>query len=256
MYVGRRYGQFAKLHKRLKTELPGKVLAPLPRKNKKHTSALLSVGGDDDDVSSVSSVSTQNTQITAPDDSSSFRNLIGVGHGRASSVQSTPRMSGEFTRENVVLYREDQRVSLRAFLRTFLQNQLIADSKAMYDFLTKDPVKLNQEELEDLQRRKDMDEKRIEEQKRFYEIARQRARELDIYMEKFRRDIVERSTLNLKYYCDAVANDCCRWAHKTFSGNQGEREDCRPEYRVPEVRRMASDRVSITCEQYFYTLLT
>jgi hypothetical protein len=52
---------------------------------------------------------------------------------------------------------------------------------------------LNQEERRDLERRKAMDEKRVEEQIKFYEIARQRARELDVYMEQFRRDIVERS---------------------------------------------------------------
>ncbi len=66
----------------------------------------------------------------------------------------------------------------------------------MQEFLTRHPVKLNQEELEDIQRRKGMDEKRIEEQRCFYEIARERARELDIYMERFRRDIVESSTLS------------------------------------------------------------
>ena len=92
-----------------------------------------------------------------------------------------------------MLYREDQRVSLRAFLRTFLQNPQIAESKAMQEFLTSHPVKLNEEEMIDIAKRKTMDEKRIEEQERFYEIARERARELDIYMERFRRDIVERS---------------------------------------------------------------
>lgn len=74
-----------------------------------------------------------------------------------------------------------------------LQNQQIAASRAMADFLTGKPIKLNEEELGDIERRKEMDEKRIEEQKRFYEIARQRAKELDVYMERFRRDIVERS---------------------------------------------------------------
>lgn len=69
----------------------------------------------------------------------------------------------------------------------------------MQDFLTYDPVKLNEEELEDLDRRKAMDEKRIEEQRQFYEIARQRAKELDVYMEKFRRDIVERSKFSSSY---------------------------------------------------------
>ena len=194
-YVGRRYGDFAKMHKRLRTELPGKILPPLPRKNKTSTTSMfLGIGGDDD-ASSVSSVSTQNTSAT-PDEGSSFRGVMGMSHRRATSLQpdrASPRASGEYKREHVTLYREDQRVSLRAFLRTSLQHVQIAETNAMHDFLTADPVKLNEEELEDLDRRKAMDEKRIEEQKRFYEIARQRAKELDIYMERFRREIVERS---------------------------------------------------------------
>lgn len=71
----------------------------------------------------------------------------------------------------------------------------------MYEFLTGSPIKVNEEEMEDIERRKLMDEKRIEEQKRFYEIARQRAKELDVYMERFRRDIVERSIAFLFYTC-------------------------------------------------------
>lgn len=150
--------------------------------------------GADDDASSVSSGSTQNTQVAGPDENNSFRHLMGRGHSRSASAQSrSPRASGDFTGEKVVLYREDQRVSLRAFLRTFLQNPQIAESKAMQEFLTGHPVKLNEEEMNDIAKRKTMDDKRIEEQKRFYEIARERARELDIYMERFRRDIVERS---------------------------------------------------------------
>ena len=120
------------------------------------------------------------------------------GHRRSASVQrnsESARASGEFVREKVPLYREDQRVSLRAFLRTFLQNEQISQSRAMHEFLTARPVKLNEEEMGDIERRKAMDEKRIEEQRQFYEIARQRAKELDVYMEKFRRDIVERSML-------------------------------------------------------------
>lgn len=63
----------------------------------------------------------------------------------------------------------------------------------MYEFLTGNPIRLNEEERGDIMRRKEMDERRIEEQRRFYEIARQRAKELDVYMERFRRDIVENS---------------------------------------------------------------
>ena len=65
----------------------------------------------------------------------------------------------------------------------------------MSDFLSLQPMKPNEEELLDIDRRKEMDEMRIEEQRRFYEVARQRAAELDVYMERFRRDIVERNGL-------------------------------------------------------------
>ena len=199
IYVGRRYGQFAKLHKRLRMELPGKMLPPLPRKNKNSThSSFLGAGGDDD-ASSVSSVSTQGTQT---DEGGSVRNLLGVGaHRRSASAQSgrSPRESSEIRRETVTLYREDQRVSLRAFLRTILQNQQVANSKAIEEFLTAKPVRLNEEELGDISRRKEMDDKRVQEQRQFYEIARQRAKELDVYMEKFRRDIVESSSFSAVY---------------------------------------------------------
>lgn len=106
----------------------------------------------------------------------------------------SPKPSGESRRETL-LYREEQRVSLRAFLRTLLQHKRVAESKALEDFLTGQPIALNEEELADMQKRKEVDSVRVEEQKRFYEIARQRAAELDVYMENFRRDIVESSKL-------------------------------------------------------------
>lgn len=192
IFVGRRFGNFVQLHKRLRTELPGKVLPPLPRKNKNSVSTFL--GGADDDASSVSSVS---TDVTA-DANGSTRNPAPLNTFSNSSTASlahvdSPRASGELKSEHVMLYREQQRVSLRAFLRLLLQNERIASSKAMEEFLTADPVTLNEEEQIDIQRRKDLDAKRIEEQKQFYEIARKRAQELDVYMEQFRQDIVESS---------------------------------------------------------------
>ena len=81
---------------------------------------------------------------------------------------------------------------------------MIAQSKAMADFLTTEPVQLNEEEIVDIRLRMEMDDKRIEEQKQFYEIAQQRARELDVHMEKFRRDIVESSIIDLSSYSDPL----------------------------------------------------
>ncbi|KAF2791557.1 hypothetical protein K505DRAFT_376692 [Melanomma pulvis-pyrius CBS 109.77] len=206
LYVGRRYQDFVQLHKRIRLELPGKVLPPLPRKNNKDS--LLSVNADDD-ASSISSGSTQGPPADPYDNggggggAGGLRSYLWSSHKRNSSTTSlskgrSPRVSTDNLpyKEPRVLYREEQRVSLRAFLRTFLQNETIAQSRAMADFLTGNPVDLNEEEMEDIERRKEMDEKRIEEQKQFYEIARQRAADLDIHMEKFRREIVESNGLS------------------------------------------------------------
>ncbi|KAJ5766606.1 uncharacterized protein N7511_004222 [Penicillium nucicola] len=199
IHVGRRYGEFVKLHKRLRTEMPGKHLPPLPRKNKTSTSSWFG-SNNDDDASSISSLSTQGASM--PEELPTSRTLApSQGSVRRSisrsSMRSTksPRASTAEVSRETVLYREEQRVSLRAFLRTVLQNKRISESKAMEDFLTARPIKLNEEEQLDVQKRKAMDAVRIEEQKRFYEIARQRAAELDVYMEQFRRDIVESNGL-------------------------------------------------------------
>lgn len=75
-YVGRRYSDFAKLHRRLRNELPGRVLPDLPKKNKSDTTtALTSVftNGNDSDASSISSVSTRVTGLApTPNGSSSM----------------------------------------------------------------------------------------------------------------------------------------------------------------------------------------
>ena len=100
--------------------------------------------------------------------------------GRPSTPLS-PSFNGS---EPVVLWRENQRISLRAFLRSLLSNPQTANTKAMKDFLTIDPMTPKDEDVEDIIRRKAMDEKRVEEQKQFYEIARKRAADLDVYMEQ------------------------------------------------------------------------
>lgn len=221
-YVGRRYGEFINLHKRLRLELPGKVLPPPPRKNRNTSLYTGKAGDDDSDADSLSSASIQSagtTEAVAPAASTGglrsylpnpFGSTWAGGHKRSSSRTSplpSPRASmdassatnlrrpsdSRTTSPPHVLPREEQRVSLRAFLRNFLQNENIANSAAMYDFLTRDPIQLTAEDQDDVRRRIDMDEKRMEEQRRFYEIARARARELDVHMEKFRREIVESS---------------------------------------------------------------
>lgn len=178
------------------------MLPPLPRKNKKSSNASFWGGSGDDDASSISSLSTSGGAAVVEDDRAASKSNLTLAipeHHRSNSRSSalsvrsvSPRASGDF-RRGTFLYREEQRVSLRAFLRTILQNKRVAESKAMEEFLTARPITLNEEELLDIKRRKSADAARIEEQEKFYEIARQRAAELDVYMERFRRSIVEQS---------------------------------------------------------------
>ncbi|KAJ5459659.1 uncharacterized protein N7458_001211 [Penicillium daleae] len=211
-HIGRRYGEFVKLHRRLRTEFPGKHLPPLPRKNKSSTTSSW-FGSTEDDNESVSSVSTQDASVSDEPTSSTGQTLTVESVVRRSVSKSSlrssksPGVSTEVVSRQTVLYREEQRVSLRAFLRTILQNKRVAESKAMQEFLTAKPISLNEEELIDVKRRKEMDAVRIEEQKRFYEIARQRAAELDVYMEQFRRDIVESNGLT-KLFAEIREKPC------------------------------------------------
>ncbi|KAH8676293.1 PX domain-containing protein [Xylariales sp. PMI_506] len=213
-FIGRRYGDFSRLHKQLRLEIPGKVLPPMPKKNKTDTSAtgLLGRVVDNSDASSTSSASTM-----PPIDSNfreSMKNLSVRDHRRNLSSSSrrtsshpsprhSPRPSMDGMQspipspksETAILWRENQRISLRAFLRSLLQNPQVAQTRAMQEFLTQDIITPTDDDVDDIMRRKAIDERRMQEQKQFYEIARKRAADLDVYMEQFRQDIVERNGL-------------------------------------------------------------
>lgn len=100
-----------------------------------------------------------------------------------------------------------------------MQNPQIAQTKALQDFFNQDPITLCDEDVLDISRRAEVDKKRAEEQRKFYEIARKRAADLDVYMEeyvslpcaaslpedadirlyRFRQDIVERNGLTMLF---------------------------------------------------------
>ncbi|SPQ18082.1 e15c4462-7986-4fb6-94b7-4741f8145c86 [Thermothielavioides terrestris] len=215
-FVGRRYGDFARLYKRLRTELPGKVLPPLPHKNKSNSTVPSFIGAYGDEHSETSSISSASTQLPrSPVANGSghlndgAQRLLSVKDRRSpdrlsprNSVDGGPSAHTTLSpkpQESVLLRRENQRISLRAFLRSLLHNPQIASTKAIDEFLTANPITLSDEDIEDITRRKHLDEKRVEEQKRFYEVARKRAAELDVYMEQFRQDIVERNGLTMLF---------------------------------------------------------
>jgi hypothetical protein len=210
------------MHKRLRLELPGKVLPPLPR----HSSSDQVVhGNDESDADSLMSspsigpAADSNESVDKTDSGGGSYSMAGLrsyltpfsgssspktggGHKRNASTASvlsekTPRASSDQQRKKeFILYREASRVSLRASLRTLLGNERISQSSAVRDFLTHDPITINEEELMDIERRKELDERRIRDQKQFYDVAKARAAELDVHMERFRREVVENSELS------------------------------------------------------------
>jgi hypothetical protein len=89
-YVGRRYGDFARLYKRLRTELPGKVLPPLPQKNKSNSTAPSALGGQSGNNSETSSISSVSTQL--PPNSPAPN---GAGH-QSDAIQRLLSVKGRF----------------------------------------------------------------------------------------------------------------------------------------------------------------
>ncbi|RKF61561.1 PX domain-containing protein [Golovinomyces cichoracearum] len=211
IFIGRRLSDFKDLRANLTVQLPGKLLPALPKKGKNPPKSSHVIGGfpddqDEDDSSSVSGISTEgfsskvkifsgkehrrsasNTSRRKASDKSSI-------NGRKSSDSGTPNNMKE--NQSNLFWRENDRVTMRAFLRTLLRNPQIASSNAMYEFLTKDPINLSEADKLDISGRKMVDQKRVEEQEKFYEIARNRAAELDVFMEDFRRNIIENNGLS------------------------------------------------------------
>jgi len=77
IFVARRFGDFARMHKKLRQELPGKVLAPLPKKNKTH-SIYSGKDDDDEDDDSISSMSMADNSPQPVDSSAEASGALGL----------------------------------------------------------------------------------------------------------------------------------------------------------------------------------
>jgi hypothetical protein len=86
--------------------------------------------------------------------------------------------------------REKNRLSLRSFLRQIVKDNRLGKSKAVAEFLFKDPIHLGKEEEADIERRLEMDRVRLNEQKKFVEESKKRAKELDEWLRGFKTDLI------------------------------------------------------------------
>jgi hypothetical protein len=102
----------------------------------------------------------------------------------------SPRPKEPKSDENQVP-REKNRLTLRSFLRQIIRDKRLVRSKSVAAFLLNNPiVKLSKEEEADIKRRLEMDRLRLNEQEQFIEESRKRARELDIWLRGFKKELI------------------------------------------------------------------
>jgi hypothetical protein len=88
--------------------------------------------------------------------------------------------------------REKNRLTLRSFLRQIIKDKRLEKSKALTEFLLRDPIRLGKEEEADIERRLEMDRIRLAEQRKFVAESRKRAKELDEWLRGFKSDLIRK----------------------------------------------------------------
>ncbi|KAK9468472.1 hypothetical protein V1512DRAFT_259568 [Lipomyces arxii] len=127
-------------------------------------------------------------------DSGSIKEEIDLNN----SARNTFKLEGEL-----------QRLSLRAFLRSLVTIVAVAESDIFRHFLSDRSftyATLTPDEIDDIRHRHDSDSARLEEQFKFYQIASQRARELDRFMTEFKRDLIQQDGLS-KFFAEIREKD-------------------------------------------------
>lgn len=183
VFVARRYGAFKQLHTNLREEFPGKQVPRLPQKNKapataaSYIPAMPTFGWGSASRQSLDEDSGESAEEDGP------------------TKQQTDDAAAAASSVVTLIPREKQRLTLRSFLRRLVRDPQIAQSTSLRHFLLDGTIKLSEEEQVDCQRRRDMDQLRQDEQIKFLEVARERAKELDQQMNIFKRQLIQENGL-------------------------------------------------------------
>lgn len=196
IYVAHRYGDFARLADDLRKNCVEHNVRPPPAKDKRATAAF-------------------DTAATAEASSSSA--------SPSSSSTSVNQGSTSIPR----LARERNRLTLRAYLRTLLNNEALASQDAFRDFLIAKPIQLSKAELDDVRAREDMDRLREQERARFKGEIESRVAELERALRSFREDMVKRGVSAFDLSCAMVTESpgtLHRWPHEGVRDHQAHGE--------------------------------
>lgn len=176
VHVARRFSEFKKLQKSLEKEFVGVMLPSLPSQNK---AATVTEDGEQDVASEVSYESDPESENSARfNPVKKMFNLSKKTNGNGNGMQTFPR--------------EKQRITLRSYLRSLLQNTTVSKSQTLLEFLFCNKIhRLSESEMRDMEQRRKLDIKRIEDQIEFYKIATERARVLEVHMTEFKQDLMQ-----------------------------------------------------------------
>lgn len=106
-------------------------------------------------------------------------------------LPSVPGKAHDSSKETQHLHREKDRIMLRSFLKRLSADPVVANSTIFRDFLLDDAIKLTAEEEKDAQARHKMDQRRLDEEKRFREQVDEKIVELDGLLDMLKRQIMK-----------------------------------------------------------------
>ncbi|KAI9481334.1 MAG: hypothetical protein EXX96DRAFT_566280 [Benjaminiella poitrasii] len=106
-------------------------------------------------------------------------------------LPNVPSKAHDVNSQSQHLHREKDRIMLRSFLRSLSAEPDVANSDIFRDFLMNNPIQLTAEEQADVAARSKMDEKRINEEKRFRQEVDKKIVELDGLLNMLKRQIMK-----------------------------------------------------------------
>ncbi|EJD01163.1 uncharacterized protein FOMMEDRAFT_89341 [Fomitiporia mediterranea MF3/22] len=143
VFVSRRYGDFKTLAEELRKRYPEEEVRPPPAKDK----------------STVVTSAASTAAATSPSSTLMPSSLSSQANDSQESVIS---LSTQQAIQNIRLAREKNRLTLRAYLNSLLNNPTLGSSPVLLHFLLSNPTKLSRDELEDAHRREEYDRRRDE----------------------------------------------------------------------------------------------
>ncbi|ORX94437.1 hypothetical protein K493DRAFT_407992 [Basidiobolus meristosporus CBS 931.73] len=103
-----------------------------------------------------------------------------------------PSPPQKYMEKHGFLYREKDRISLRSYIRTLVAlPSPVGNSPIVLEFLTMDPAQINADELKDVELRKNTIKARLEEQRKFMQLAEEKAKDLEQMSSALRQDLLQ-----------------------------------------------------------------